>query len=351
MFIFTRQVAALIRGELMANILVIGSLDLSDQKNQDFISYLGEELADKGHCLLNGCRNALDRMVASTVFDRLKAKNIDPFKRITCYISPNAAPAHEFGTILKSRVVNWESLAGTGLHVPETIQQADAVLLIGGSEGTKCAANWARIERKPLLPITAFGGAAVEIYDEELTVFEENYSAHIDRPDYEILNQVSSDYKKIAVDAVSLAARMVISNHVFVIMSFSEDSKLMDAYESFQTVCKEYHYECMRIDDTNAEDRIIPEIFSRIKKSAFVIADLTEAKPNVYFELGFAQGLKMRVIITAYKGTTLPFDVADMPTIFWEGQKQLKERLREKLEDIASRQGRRTGGLAPSQNR
>ena len=335
----------------MANILVIGSLDLSEQRSHDFLKYLGEELADKGHCLLNGCRNGLDRIVASAMFDRLKAKGIDPFKRITCYISPSVAPAHEFGTILKSRVVNWESLAGTGLHVPETIQQADAVLLIGGSEGTKCAANWTRIESKPLLPITAFGGAAIAIYDEELTSFEENYSARIDRSDYEILNQVSSDYKKIAVDAVSLAARMIISNHVFVIMSFSEDSKLMDAYDSFQTVCKEFQYDCMRIDDTSAEDRIIPEIFTRIKKSAFVIADLTEAKPNVYFELGFAQGLKMRVIITAYKGTTLPFDVADMPTIFWEGQKQLKERLREKLEEIAAKQGRRTGGLAPSQNR
>ena len=114
----------------------------------------------------------------------------------------------------------------------------------------------------------------------------------------------------------------------------------MDAYDSFQEVCKEYDYECKRVDESNTVDRIVPQIFESIRKSAFVIADLTEQKPNVYYEFGLAQGLGKPYIVTAYKGTTLPFDVHDVPTLFWESQKQLKEMLRQKVKRLASTQGR-----------
>ncbi|MEO6232389.1 MAG: hypothetical protein ABIP10_19825 [Ferruginibacter sp.] len=68
--------------------------------------------------------------------------------------------------------------------------------------------------------------------------------------------------------------------------------------------------------------------------------DLSEERPNVYYELGLAQGLHKPVIITAKKGTALPFDVADIPIILWEGQKELKEKLRERISLIAPKQGR-----------
>ena len=326
----------------MAKFLVIGSFGspASEPKGPELLEYLAKEIADQGHHLINGCRNEMDRIMAQSVYERLKEKGADPNKRITCYVSPNTKPIHEFGTILKSRCYNWESLASSGLDVPETIQLADVVIVVGGTEGTKCAANWSRIARKPLLPLTNFGGSAAEIFDEELKDFDTRYSDYIDKSEYEILNQISSDLAKIARDTISLAARTIISRQAFVIMSFSEDPKLCDAYESFETICKEYGYECSRVDNASLIDRIVPEIFNNIKKAAFIIVDLSEPKPNVYYELGFAQGLRKPVIITAYKATPLPFDVADIPTIFWEGQKQLKDKLREKLTIIASAQGR-----------
>jgi hypothetical protein len=324
----------------MAKFLVIGSLTSYDPKSRALLERLAEEIADQGHHLINGCRNEMDVIMAKSAHERLTLKGVDPGKRITCYVSPDTTPAHEFGTILKSQCSNWESLASPGLDAPETVQLADVVMVIGGTDGTKCAANWARIERKPVLPLTTLGGSAVEIFEEELADFDKKYSDRVDRPEYEILNQISSDPAKIAKDAVSLGARMVTSKHVFVIMSFSEEPKLDDAYESFETICEDFGYECRRVDNASMTERIVPEIFNSIRKAAFVIVDLSESKPNVYYELGFAQGLGKECIITAYKGTPLPFDVADIPTIFWEGQKQLKDRLREKLSVIALTQGR-----------
>jgi hypothetical protein len=324
----------------MAKVLVIGSLDFERPEHEAFIRHLGEEIAEQGHHLLNGCRNELDKTIAKSTSDRLRQKGRDPSKCITCYLTPNSQPAHEFGTILKSRCFNWDSLASSGLDVPETVQQADVVIVVGGTEGTKCAANWARIDRKPLMPITTFGGSAAEIYEEELSDFAVKYADRIERSEYEILNQVSSDSRKIARDAVALAVRTITSKHVSVVMSYSDEPRLQDVYESFQMVCKEYQYDCRRVDETNANDRIVPEIFMNIKRSAFVIVDVSEAKPNVYYELGYAQALHKPVIVTACKDTALPFDVADIPTIFWEGQKQLKDRLRERIGAIASTQGR-----------
>ena len=325
----------------MANFLVIGSLPSYDPKTCELLEHLATEIADHEHHLVNGCRNEMDRIMAEGVHKRLMQKGIDPSKRITCYVGADATPAHEFGTRIKSRCSNWESLASPGLDVPETIELADVVIIIGGTDGTKCAANWARIARKPLLPVTNFGGSAAEIFGEELEQFDKMYADRADKSEYEILNQISSDSAKIARDIISLGARMLTSKHVFVIMSFSKDPKLDDAYESFETICKEFDYECRRVDNASLTDRIVPEIFSSIKKAAFIIVDLSEHKPNVYYELGFAQGLGKDCVVTAYKDTPLPFDVADIPTIFWEGQKQLKDQLREKLKVIAETHGRK----------
>jgi hypothetical protein len=46
------------------------------------------------------------------------------------------------------------------------------------------------------------------------------------------------------------------------------------------------------------------------------------------------------VIVTAKTGTQLPFDVGDMPTIFWEIQEDLKEGLRKCLAGLVGKYGR-----------
>jgi len=328
----------------MAKILITGALDLSQKDVQGFITYLAEELVEQNHILLNGCRNEFDKFIAHATYQCLQNKKIDPKQRIISYVMDDGStPIHTFGTILKSRLKNWDDFAFKRLQAPEPIQMADIVIVIGGSEGTLRSANWARIADKPLLPVTVFGGVAVDVYNEEIKEFDRipMYAERVNKNDYELLNQVSKDFGKIAKDVVSLAELLLSSKEVFVIMSFSRDPKLEDAYDSFTEICKEFQYECTRVDNAHLAKRIIPEIQSRIKKSAFVIVDLSEARPNVYYELGYAEGKNKQIVMTAIQGTELPFDVADIPTIFWEGQKQLKDRLREKIKLIALSQGRK----------
>jgi hypothetical protein len=47
-----------------------------------------------------------------------------------------------------------------------------------------------------------------------------------------------------------------------------------------------------------------------------------------------SRGLGGKVIVTARRGTELPFDVKDIPTILWESQEELGEDLRERIQSV-----------------
>lgn len=302
---------------------------------RDFGKALGAAIAEHGHVLMNGCRTELDSIVAEGAHRRLmQLGEPEPDKRIVCYVLANHEPSHSFGTIIRSRLANWE-IAQDAFYIPEQVQQADAVILVGGFQGTFQAANWARIAGKPLLPFTAFGGAARKIYDQELNEFDAKYGGLIERLEYEQLNSLNDNWNERATDLVALAEKLAVSRRVQVIMSYANRPDLIDAYDSFQQVAEQLEYECEKVTQANAGDRILPDILERIKRAAFVIVDLTDLRPNVFYELGYADGLGKRVVVTAKKGTELPFDVKDIPTIFWEGQKQLKQDLRTRILEVA----------------
>ncbi|MDD5322716.1 MAG: hypothetical protein PHD43_19310 [Methylococcales bacterium] len=341
-------------------ILVAGSFESDDLRADELTAFcqaLGVAIISQGHTLLSGCMNNLDMLVAKAAYEQLlqlqpskiepdisnpkthfNSDSFDPKKRMISYVMSGKKPVHNFGMVVKSRLADWE-LSNESLYIPEQIQMADALIPIsGGSEGTYIAANWARISRKPLLPVAIFGGATEKIYNQELSVFNEKYAGKISELDYQILNTLDTNLPKIAAEIVSLAEKLVLSKQVIAIMSYSEQRQLEDAYESFQLVCEEGGYQCQRVDHSNTVGRIVQEIIEKIEYAAFVIADLTELKTNVFYELGYADGLRKPVIITAKEGTELPFDLADKSTVFWNSQRELKDGLRTKIGLIAKEQ-------------
>lgn len=62
------------------------------------------------------------------------------------------------------------------------------------------------------------------------------------------------------------------------------------------------------------------EIFKALHRAGLVIVDLTGVRPNCTMELGYALARRRRIIITAKKGTILPFDEDKLPTYMWEDQ-------------------------------
>lgn len=327
----------------MSRILIVGGFNENDEatyaKLREFAQELGREVIDQGHLLLNACRTSFDKVVAESANMELIAQGQNPRERIISYVLTGQQPIHTFGKLRTSQLTDWD-LGNSELMIPEPIDLADAVIIVGGFTGTHRATNWARISGKPLLPVPRFGGAAKKIYAQELASFNELYSSRLSRDQFEDLSQMTSDFKTFANTVVSLAERVQASKSVLVVMSFSEDPSLTDAYESFKDVCNEFSYDCARINEEKGVPRIMPELLKQLSSCAFCIVDVTHEKANVYYELGYAEGAKTSVVLTAKKGAPLPFDVKDIPVIFWDSQKALKEQLRRRIKEISEKQGR-----------
>ena len=321
------------------NIFVGGSLrdvPLYGESCQRFVQQLGERIVERGHTLLTGCCGSLDKAVAEAAHNWLDSHDRDERQQLISYRLKNDQPAHRLGRIQISRREDWE-LSHPDLSPPEQIAEADVTVFVAGGDGTFSAANWARIADKPILGVAEFGGAGREIFERERGRFKERYAHLVAAKDFDILNQDTDDVAQLASDVVTLCEKIVTSNTVFTIMPFTEEFR--DVYASYSTVCKEFGFTAERTDESDSGERIIPRILAGIRRAAFVIADVTHPSANVFYEIGFAEGMGRAVIVSAKKDTPLPFDIADIPVLFWSGQEELKEKLRRRVKEVASAKG------------
>lgn len=334
------------------NILVVGGYDPVESvalatPTEDFVLFctaLGHEIIEQGHNLVSGCQTDLDRVVAEAAASHPSITDLDENDelRIISYVLDGKQPAFKVGTIMTSAKKDWD-LGSPDPSPPEVIQAAHAIILIGGFYGTYSAANWARLQRVPLLPFFRFGGAAREVYNVESQRFDQVYGETIRKIEYDqVLKSASRDWKDLARDTVQLAEKVASTRSVLVCMSFTDRPDFKDLLAAIKLVCAEFEYEAERIDESNLSKRVLPQILAQVKRSAFVVVDVTELKPNVFYELGFADGAAKEVVLVAKKGTELPFNVADVPVIFWESFEEFKHDLRKRLNALSSFHGRRS---------
>ena len=106
---------------------------------------------------------------------------------------------------------------------------------------------------------------------------------------------------------------------VFVAMSF--DNELNSVYENvIKKAINSTGYRACRADSEPDLGRIDEKIIVEIKKSRFVVADLTQQNSGVYFEAGFAMALGLPVILCVNKDDlkNVHFDVRQFNCILWE---------------------------------
>ncbi len=132
-----------------------------------------------------------------------------------------------------------------------------------------------------------------------------------------------SGYKEL--DKISESNKQ--SKQCFIAMSF--DKKHEEIYEKgikkvFEL--KEFNsLKAYRVDeDKSNNDKICNKIVSEIKKSRFIIADLTGNKHNVYYEIGYAMGHNIPIILTCRKKEfnkdEVKFDIRQYPIILYENE-------------------------------
>lgn len=321
------------------NIFVGGSLskvELYEALCRKFVQRLGEQIVKRDHTLLTGCRGSLDCAIAEAAFNWLKARDREPRRQIISYRLKNDEPAHRFGRIHVSKREDW-ALTHPHLSPPEQIAEADVTIFVSGGEGTYFAKNWARIAGKPILGLALFGGAGARIYEMESETFGERYAHLIAKEDFDVLNQDTENTEQLVEDVLNLCERVFTSNKVFAIMSFKQEYR--DVFGCYEEVCKAFRFEAVRTDKVPSGQRIIPRILEGIRHSAFVLADVSEPSMNVFYEIGYAEGLGRPTIVTAKTGTAVPFDLADIPVEYWSDYTELKEKLMLRVREVSSSLG------------
>jgi hypothetical protein len=127
-------------------------------------------------------------------------------------------------------------------------------------------------------------------------------------------------------------------NTAFVIMAMDPNNpEFADTYATIQTVCSEFGLRALRIDDIEHTETITERVLAEIEACPYTIADLTGERPNVYYEIGFAHGLKRSPILFRKTGTHLHFDLSVHKAPAYKNQTELAEMLRRRLTAIVPR--------------
>lgn len=100
-----------------------------------------------------------------------------------------------------------------------------------------------------------------------------------------------------------------LKKECFVIMPFGGDFDRI--YKKlFNPAIKALGYRCIRQDECHPMSKlIINEILQNIARSFFIVADISEPNPNVFYELGVAHSMSKPVILFSQSVSSTPFDV------------------------------------------
>jgi hypothetical protein len=117
----------------------------------------------------------------------------------------------------------------------------------------------------------------------------------------------------------------------FVLMPFAD--KFQPIYEDhIQRIVTEAGLSSQRADEIASTNLITWDIWERINKARFLIADLTDRNPNVFYEVGLAHAISKDVILLTQSMGDIPFDLQSLRFIVYEysprGMVEFEKKLR-----------------------
>lgn len=106
----------------------------------------------------------------------------------------------------------------------------------------------------------------------------------------------------------------------FIIMPFHPD--LMPVFtDAIKPACQQTGFKAVRVDELEGVYNINREIIEHIFISDAIIADLTNWRPNVFYELGVAHAISNKAIMIINKKDEIPFDIKMYSCILYEQNK------------------------------
>jgi hypothetical protein len=146
---------------------------------------------------------------------------------------------------------------------------------------------------------------------------------------------VSSRPERIATDEKLRSAGYASDTkaHVFVAMPFKDE--MDDVYHyGIQSAVHAAGLLCERADLSSFTGDVLEWVKLRVRSALLVVADLTDANPNVYLEVGFAWGAGVPTVLVVRDADHLKFDVRGQRCLVYRKIKELEDSLTAELRSL-----------------
>jgi hypothetical protein len=129
--------------------------------------------------------------------------------------------------------------------------------------------------------------------------------------------------------------------NVFVLMPF--EPAFDEVWQIIEKPLRDAGYRVERADTDPTHGNVLRDVVRGIAEADLVVADLTNANANVFYELGLSHGLKVPTILITQSAQEVPFDLLTYRFVPYTTGYAAAQELQEKLREIAAK--RATGEL------
>lgn len=233
-----------------------------------------------------------------------------------------------------------------GIIRERQVLRGDILVALGGGAGVEHLAELYRAEGKPVIPIYAELGALNRdgnggsrfLYERALSIpdsffrLRDGVGSAAGRLSSLRLNS-DADVGALAKEVARLLADLRPRPAFYVRLLDTHNDEYAHVEHFFRqvvdTVIAERGFTSWEMGQQRPETAFMNvQIFQGLHRAALVVVDLTGLRPNCMMELGYAFGRRRRVVISARRGTALPFDEDKLPTYVWDDGGSLEDRVR-----------------------
>lgn len=335
------------------------------QYGHELIGALVQTLAGKGANFLvgvgkeprtssepSGIPIIFDWTVISTIHDCLKSGHSSP-SNWQGRILATVATSKTHKQIPENRRVLWKQLLAQDAVQIEYIEPGwasgavrrirmaelgDVLIILSGGEGVEHLAREYSFQEKPVIPFDVDLGSSTSDGTGGAARLAGQMGVHPERffrlPEPSIgatlVTKMATHGCQVPVKQVAQAVvnllEAVEPPTAFYVRLLNRDSQEYPAVEQFfrnvvDPVVSRAGYRRVEMGLSPSDQAWMNvQIFSSLHNSALVIADLTGLRSDCLIELGYALGRARRIILTARKNTSLPFDPSMLECYFWQDQ-------------------------------
>ncbi len=253
----------------------------------------------------------------------------------------------DIATSLIARVIEIAPLIAESARMTPYLAQADQIDLGHAIKGTRSALHLCRYhywntevlhDQGEVLGVNPAGqsdGIGI-LPDKALHIFEDCFRRIIGI--VELVNPLTVEHAEQNIEKRGTLSSGYRPDTAFIMMWMDlERTDLEDIYNTVKRCFKKFGITAERADDIEHEGIITEEIIDKVKSSEFLYADLTGARPSVYYEIGFAHAISRRVILFRKSGEKIHFDLAAYNCPEYTNLSDLEKRLMKRLTHMTGR--------------